>query len=442
MTTDTPAPVPAVTGPAPARSSSTPLRIALLAVACAVALLPLARGGSAGALADPAGPVTGNATHFFGLGGPYGGCGTTEAQLETLDYIALNVYNTPGDWVYYQRPLPEGDPKIGMWNNGHNCGRWVQVTIGDYCTGVNDGNRNEPFCRNGAWVADEFNGATLNMLVEDSCGDDNAWCRNDPYHIDLHDQSLDKFVKDGTPAGDMLPDHWNNRHVSWTFIPAPDYSGDIQIGFMQGAETWWAAASFSHLANGIHGVESWSGGRWVDSTMNADMGQSYVLKPYEPGGTRFSVRVRDVDDEYINNGRVYTFDLPETCDPRCTTPYQEIDYTTSDTPPTPGASASPGTPTGTCTASFKAKDSWPDGYQAEITVTAGGTKIRGWRVSWTLGDDQSVRSVFGGVMTADGKAVTVRNETWNGALAAGATTTFGYVIDGGTAPPTLGCVAE
>ncbi|MBN1170775.1 MAG: cellulose binding domain-containing protein, partial [Micromonosporaceae bacterium] len=387
--------------------------------------------------------VTGNATHFFGLGGPYGGCGTTEAQLESLDYIALNVYNAPNDHVYYQRPMPEGDPKIGMYDNGHNCGRWVQVTIGDFCTGTNDGDITQPFCRGGEWVADEFNGATLKMLVEDSCGDDNAWCRNDPYHIDLHDQSLDQFAKDGKLVGNLLPDHWNNRHVSWEFIPAPAYSGDIKIGFMQGAETWWAAASFSHLANGIHGVESWSGGQWVDSTMNGDMGQSFVLKPYEPGGTRFSVRVRDVNDEYVNDGRVYTFDLPDNCEPRCTVPYQQVDYTTSTAPPTPGASSSAGTSTGTCSASFKAKDSWPSGYQAEITVTAGSEKIRGWRVSWTLGDDQSVRSFFNGVMTADGSTMTVRNETWNGTLAAGASTTFGYVIDGGDAPPaSLSCVAE
>ena len=26
-----------------------------------------------------------------------------------------------------------------MFDNGLNCGRWVQVTIGNYCTGVNDG---------------------------------------------------------------------------------------------------------------------------------------------------------------------------------------------------------------------------------------------------------------------------------------------------------------
>ena len=84
----------------------------------------------------------------------------------------------------------------------------------------------------------------------------------------------------------------------------------------------------------------------------------------------------------------------------------------------------------------------PGGYQAEVTVTAGSTRLQGWRVSWTLGSDQVVRTAFNGVLTADGSTMTVRNETWNGTLAAGASTTFGYVLDGGPTPPVLSCVAE
>ena len=32
-----------------------------------------------------------------------------------------------------------------MYDNGLNCGRWVKVTIGNYCTGVNDGAPGQPF---------------------------------------------------------------------------------------------------------------------------------------------------------------------------------------------------------------------------------------------------------------------------------------------------------
>jgi hypothetical protein len=80
------------------------------------------------------------------------------------------------------RPLTgENVSKIGQWNNGLNCSRWVKVTIGDFCTRVNDGAQNQAFCRNGSWVSDAYNGATLMMQVADNCGDSNAWCRDDPY---------------------------------------------------------------------------------------------------------------------------------------------------------------------------------------------------------------------------------------------------------------------
>jgi hypothetical protein len=272
---------------------------------------------------------TGNATHFSGLGSPYGGCGLPQSELETQDFVALNVYDTPGDYAFYPRPIPpEQADKIGLWDNGCNCGRWVSVSIGDYCTGVNDGAQSQPFCRNGSWTEDEYNGATLNMIVADSCGDANAWCRDDPFHLDLVTSSINRFESGGQPVGDLL-DHWNNRQVSWSFVPAPDYSGDIKIGFLQGSQKYWGAVSISQLANGIHGVEFFADGAWHPAEMNGDMGQSYVLEPTAEAGTNFQIRVTDVDDQLINDGRTYSFSLPSTCAPQCSTAYTEVAYTTS-----------------------------------------------------------------------------------------------------------------
>lgn len=271
---------------------------------------------------------TGNATHFSGLGSPYGGCGLPQSELETQDFVALNVYDTPGDYDFYPRPIPPDlADKIGLWGNGRNCGRWVRVSIGDYCTGINDGAQSQPFCRNGSWTADEYNGATLDMIVADSCGDANAWCRDDPYHLDLVTSSVNRFELGGEPAGDLL-DHWNNRQVSWSFIPAPDYSGDIKIGFLQGAQKYWGAVSISQLANGIHGVEYFADGAWHQAEMNSDMGQSYILEPIAEAGTDFQIRVTDVEDQLINDGRLYEFSLPSSCTP-CSTAYTEVAYTTS-----------------------------------------------------------------------------------------------------------------
>jgi len=276
---------------------------------------------------------TGNATHFDGLGAPYGGCGVPQANLESQKFVALNVWNTPGNYNGQPtaRPVPAADAgSMGPFANGHNCGRWVRVTIGDYCTGVNDGAAGQAFCRGGSWTPDQYNGATLDMLVADSCGDTNAWCRDDPYHLDLVTQSLNTFQLGGRPVADMYPGRWNNRHVSWSFIPAPGYSGDIAIGFVSNAASWWPTIDVTHLPNGIHGVEYYNGTAWVSAAMVSDLGQQYTIGPNSPGGSNYTVRVRDVDGKLVQSGRTYTFALPRSCSSGCPQPYTGVSYTTSD----------------------------------------------------------------------------------------------------------------
>ena len=298
----------------------------------AATTLSLTQVPAAGATVPPPEetPVTGNATWFDGLGSPYGGCGLPQANLDSQDFVALNVYNTPGDYNFYPRPIsPDQADKMGLWDNGHNCGRWVQVSVGDYCTGTNDGAPNQPFCRNGQWISDKYNGATLNMIVADSCGDSNGWCRDDPYHLDLAKASLNRFELNGSPVGDLV-DHWNNRHISWKFIDPPQYTGDIQIGFLGQAQSWWGAIAVSHLPNGIHGVEFYADGSWQEAAMNGDMGESFIAKPTQAGGRDFQILVRDVDDQLVGNGRVYSFSLPEdSCPYSCSAAYTPVSYTTS-----------------------------------------------------------------------------------------------------------------
>lgn len=397
-----------------------------------------------------ASPVTGNATYFDALGAPYGGCGLPQAQLDSPDFVALNVYDTPGDYSFYPRPLTGADAaKIGLWDNGRNCGRFVQVSIGDYCTGVNDGAVNQPFCRNGAWTADAYNGATLTMIVADSCGDSNAWCRDDPYHLDLAKDSLNRFVKGGTAVGDLSPNHFNNRHISWSFVPAPNYSGDIRIGFLQGAQAYWPAITVSHLANGIHGVEYLSGGAWRTAEMNSDMGESYVVDGVTPGATDFQIRVRDANDQLINGGRVYSFALPSACGSTCAQPYTAAGYTTSDgatsptTAPTSMPTSVPPTtaPAGSCSAASALTGTWGGGFQTTVTVKAGATPVTGWTARWSFTNGEQITQLWNATYTAAGGTVTAHNTTWNGTLAANASTTFGYTGSGTPAAVTVTCTS-
>ncbi len=479
---------------------------AIAAAAVIVAVVAPKDSASALTSTETPAPVTGNATYFDALGAPYGGCGLPQSELDTQDFVALNVYDTPGDYSFYPRPLTGPNlSKLGMWNNGHNCGRWVKVTIGDFCTGVNDGAPGQAFCRNGSWVADEFNGATLNMIVADSCGDSNAWCRDDPYHLDFSKPSLTRFTKDGV-AMTGLPNKFNNRRISWQFVDPPSYSGDITIGFMQGAQVWWPAITVSHLANGIHGVEYFANGAWQAAQMNGDMGQSFIIGATTSGGSQFQIRVRDRTDQLINGGRVYSFGLPSSCGSRCSAAYTRVTYTTSGGSTTTPATSAPATsapvtsapvtsapvtsapvtsapvtsapvtsrpvtsapvttravtsapvttvpvtsvpmtsarPAGGCSAAYAITGQWTGGFQGEVTVTAGNAALSGWTVTWTFTNGQTISQVWGGALTSSGSAVTVRNVSWNGGLAAGATTTFGFLgaWNGTNAVPTVTCTS-
>ncbi|MFD1048469.1 cellulose binding domain-containing protein, partial [Kibdelosporangium lantanae] len=384
--------------------------------------------------AAAAAAVTGNATHFDALGAPYGGCGLPQGVLDSQDFVALNVYNTPGDYSFYPRPIPPSQAsKIGLWDNGRNCGRFVQVTIGDYCTGTNDGAPGQPFCRNGSWVSDKYNGATLTMVVADSCGDSNAWCRDDPNHLDLSTPSLNRFVKNGVPVGDMDPAHWNNRHVSWSFVPSPSYSGDIRIGFLQGAQRYWPAIAVSHLPNGIHGVEYLGAdGTWQRAQPDSDMGEAFIIGPTTTGGTAYQIRVRDVDDALVNNGRVYNFSLPSQCSSNCSAAYTGVTYTTG----TGGGPTDP-PPASGCSATAAVTSSWSGGYQMEVTVkNNGSSSIAGWSTTFGFAGDQRLANSWNVVATQSGQQVTATNQTYNGNLAAGASTTWGATVNGANQPLT------
>ncbi|NUS16548.1 MAG: cellulose-binding protein [Streptomyces sp.] len=447
---------------APAHPRRRPPRRLLAALATAVAaalvyVLTMLPAPAATPNADAA-DVVGNATHFDGLGQPYGGCGMPQSELDLPDFVALNVFNTPGDYTMYQRPVPASQSSIiGAWNNGHNCGRYVQVTIGDYCTGTNDGAANQPFCRNGSWVSDQYNGATLTMLVADSCADPNAWCRDDPNHLDLDTASLGHFTQNGSTVSG-LADRWNNRHVSWHYVSAPNYTGDIKIGFLQGAQRYWGAISVSHLPNGVHGVEYYSAGAWHDAQMNGDMGQSFILDPITSGGTDFRIRVRDVTDGYVFGGRTYDFSLPASCSGQCSAAYTGVSYTTGGgsgtTPPTTPTSTPPTTPTstpptspttsvtptvttttppatGTCTAAVTVTNSWSGGFQVDATVKNTGTvPIGGWAVRLTLPSGVQVSSIWNAAVDPSAPATTMRNVSYNGSLQPSGTTSWGMTLNG------------
>ncbi|MEU8345513.1 lytic polysaccharide monooxygenase auxiliary activity family 9 protein [Actinomadura meyerae] len=90
----------------------------------------------------------------------------------------------------------------------------------------------------------------------------------------------------------------------------------------------------------------------------------------------------------------------------------------------------PGNPGMVCSAEYTSTNSWGGGYQGEIKVTNTGTlPLNGWMAHFTFANGETVGSLWNGTYTQSGPDVTVKNESWNGSLAVGASTTFGFTAN-------------
>jgi len=109
---------------------------------------------------------------------------------------------------------------------------------------------------------------------------------------------------------------------------------------------------------------------------------------------------------------------------------------TSSAPTTGAPTTPPAGGSGTCSATYSTSSSWPGGYNGNVNVTAGSSAISGWTVKLTLANGQTVSSLWNGVNSGTTGAITVKNEPYNGSLAAGASTSFGWTATGTASTPT------
>jgi mannan endo-1,4-beta-mannosidase len=98
---------------------------------------------------------------------------------------------------------------------------------------------------------------------------------------------------------------------------------------------------------------------------------------------------------------------------------------TTPPPTTPPPTTPP--PAGGCTATYTVTSQWQGGFQGEVRVTAGAAAITGWTTRWTFANGQSVTQSWNATVTSSGTTVTARNVDYNGRLAAGASTSFGFL---------------
>ncbi|MCT2280811.1 cellulose binding domain-containing protein [Micromonospora chalcea] len=155
------------------------------------------------------------------------------------------------------------------------------------------------------------------------------------------------------------------------------------------------------------------------------------------------------DSRTWTSGEIWRFfsQLPSTTPPT-TAPPTTVPPTTppvTTAPPTtpPVTTPPPGEP-GACTATYRTVNTWPGGFQAEVTVANNGaTAINGWTVRLTLASGQAISSLWNGVNTGTSGSVSVRNADYNGTVGANASTTFGFTAtgNGATAPSGVTCTS-
>ncbi|MEU5093508.1 cellulose-binding domain-containing protein [Streptomyces sp. NPDC020996] len=80
----------------------------------------------------------------------------------------------------------------------------------------------------------------------------------------------------------------------------------------------------------------------------------------------------------------------------------------------------------TCTAAFDLVNSWPDGFQATVSVTTEDA-LDGWRVAWSFRDGQKVGQMWDASFAQNGSRVTATAADYNKSVPAGGTLTFGFL---------------
>ena len=101
--------------------------------------------------------------------------------------------------------------------------------------------------------------------------------------------------------------------------------------------------------------------------------------------------------------------------------------------PTPTATST-SSPAGSCQVSWSVVNSWSGGFQLGFTVTNSGKAATvGWSTSFAWPGAQTVSQIWNATSTQSGAAVSVTSASYDGAIPAGGSTTFGLLGTG--SPP-------
>ncbi|MFD3912950.1 cellulose binding domain-containing protein [Streptomyces sp. NPDC058603] len=120
--------------------------------------------------------------------------------------------------------------------------------------------------------------------------------------------------------------------------------------------------------------------------------------------------------------------MPESPSPSASSPSSSSTARHEKKPP---AEKSPASRDGAgCTTRFAARNTWPDGVQADLLLQPGRAVPEGWVVTFDLAPGARVDRLWHGRYATEGSRVSVRAVDYNRTFSAGATVTVGVVLQG------------
>lgn len=81
---------------------------------------------------------------------------------------------------------------------------------------------------------------------------------------------------------------------------------------------------------------------------------------------------------------------------------------------------------GACTVTYATTSQWTGGFTASVTIAAGSAAINGWTLKFTFPGNQQITNAWNGAESQSGESVTIGNESYNAAIAAGGSASLGF----------------
>ena len=197
----------------------------------------------------------------------------------------------------------------------------------------------------------------------------------------------------------------------------------------------------SRNGNGPASGDPWCdpSGRAVGVNPTASTGDSqvdaylWVKPPGESDGCADAAGIFDPNLAYAlaTNGGPAPTTAPPTTGPTTTPPTTTPPTTAPPTtaPPTTAPTTPPTTSpaTGSCKVVYALQSQWAGGFTTNVTITdTGAASMNSWVLAFKFPGDQHVTSFWNTTLSQSGNSVTATNLSYNGQLAPGASTSFGF----------------